>query len=354
MRLFTSALCTTIAIGLVSGCAGNMSPSNSALPGAGQQFRAGFAPVNVMGIPTRGQQVMQAILRPDKAMPDANKYGGLYVSQFDATAVYVYPANNKNNKKPWCQVKNVSSVNGLGVDGAGNLMLPDGGASYLLLYKGPGMCGKSFGEIADTYGQPSDAASNNAATGPIALANIFDSGKAPGSLTVCTNSGGCTTNLTNNAIYEAGGVAMLTSGDCWISASGVESGGTSPALVYFKGCAGGGTVATGFKNTSFGNLDIDSSGNLVATDSNAGTIYVYSGCASACKLVGGPFAMHGMSFFGKLNGAGGIYAMADIANGAIDVYSYSPKSIKYEYSFTNGLEASLIPIGDAFNPRSKE
>lgn len=351
MRLFTSALCTTVAIGLLSGCAGTMSPSSSALPGAGQQFRTGFTPVNVMGVPTRGMQVMHSILHPDVFK---NNYGGLYVSEFDASDLYGYPADNKSNQKPWCAVKSVSYVNGVGIDGSGNLMVPDGGASYLLLYKGPGMCGASFAEIADTYGQPSDAASTNAATGTIALANIFDTGKTPGSLTICTNSGGCTTNLTNSAIYEAGGVAMSTKGDCWLSASGVESGGTSPALVYFKGCAGSGTVATGFKNTSFGNLDIDDSGNLVSTDANAETIYVYSGCAPACKKLGGPFSMHGMSFFGKLNSTSKRYALADMANGAVDIYSYSPTKITYMYSFTSGLTASLIPIGDAFNPRSKE
>ncbi|HLY02086.1 MAG TPA: hypothetical protein VKR56_06265 [Candidatus Cybelea sp.] len=351
MRLFTSALCSVVAIGLISGCAGNMSPSSSALPGAGQQFRTGFTPVNVMGVPTRAEQVLHSILQPDVMR---NASSGLYVSEFDASDVYGYPAANKGNKGPTCMVPNVSYVNGIGVDGAGNLMAPDGGASYLLLYKGPGMCGKSFGEIADTYGQPSDAASTNAATGKIALANIFDTGKTPGSLSICTNKGGCTTNLTNSKIYEAGGVAMSTKGDCWLSASGVESGGTSPSLMYFKGCAGKGAAATGFKNTGYGNLDIDSKGNIVSTDSVAETIYVYSGCATACKVVSGPFKMHGQSFFGKLNSTSTAYAMADIANGAVDVYTYSPTKIKYSYSFTKGLAASLVPIGTAYNPRSKE
>jgi hypothetical protein len=341
-----------VAVGLISGCAGNMSPSSSALPGTAQQFRTGFAPVNVMNVPTRATQVLHSILQPDVMRNAAST--GLYVSEFDATDVYGYPEDNKSNKGPTCSVPNVEDVNGVGVDGSGNLMVPDGGAGYLLLYKGPGMCGKSFGEIADSFGQPSDAASTNAATGKIALANIFDSGKTPGSLTVCTNKGGCTTNLTNSKIYEAGGVAMSTKGDCWISASGVESGGTSPSLVYFKGCAGSGAAATGFKNTSFGNLDIDSKGNLVSTDANASTIYVYSGCDPACKKVSGPFKMHGMSFFGKLNSTSTAYAMADIANGAVDVYTYTAKKITYSYSFTKGLEASLVPIGDAYNPRSKE
>jgi hypothetical protein len=352
MRFYKSALCATVAAGLLAGCGANLSSSTGSVPSLGAQAGSVSYRANVFNLPpTRGVQVLHAILQPDKKKKPS---GGIYVSEFEASDIYGYAADNKANKPPTCSVSGVEDVNGVAVDGKGNLMDPDGGSSYLMLFKGPGMCGKSLGLISDTYGQPSDASSADAATGKIALANIFDTGQSPGSVSVCTLKGGCTTNLTNTDIDEAGGVAMASDGDCWISASGESSGGADPHLVYFKGCAGKGQAATGFKNSSYGGLDIDAKGNLVSVDVNAEKLYIYSGCTPACKVVGGPFALHGTSFFGKVNSTSTEYAAADLTNGSVDVYSYSTSKVSYEYSFTNGLTASADVIGIAFNPRSKE
>lgn len=354
MRLLNSALCATVAAAILGGCAGNLSSPSASLPNAGS---AASRPVSVADglIPPHGLVVLHSLTDPDIMPPKAKKpTGGLYVSQFEQTELYGFAAVNKANKGPICTVGGIQYVNGVGVDGKGNLMIPDASSSYLRLYKGPGMCGKSINVIADTYGQLSDVSSPDSVTGTIALANIFDTSKTPGSISVCNLKNGCTSNLTNSAIYEAGGVAMANNGDCWISASGVESGGTSPSIVYFKGCTGAGAVAKGIKNKSYGGLDIDNKGNLVSVDSNSATVYIYSGCNPTCKFVGGPFKLHGMSFFGKLNSANTQYAMCDLANYDVDVYSYSTKGLKYEYSFSKDLSESGIPIGIAYNPRSKQ
>ena len=100
-------------------------------------------------------------------------------------------------------------------------------------------------------------------------------------------------------MYEAGGVAMSNSGDCWVDAKPTSTGGAN--LIYFKGCSGGGKVATGFKNTYYGDVDIDNKGNLVIIDEMALAVYIYSGCNPACKVVGGPFPLKAESFFGRLN-----------------------------------------------------
>ncbi len=80
----------------------------------------------------------------------------------------------------------------MGVDGVGNFLEPDGGTRSLNIYQGPGMCGALAGNIADPYGQPSDASSPDALTGKIALGNIFDNSSASGSVSICTLAGGCT------------------------------------------------------------------------------------------------------------------------------------------------------------------
>jgi hypothetical protein len=349
MRLFTSALCTTVAIALLAGCASNAGTSNVPVSNSESMARVSH-PISVWDdqAPPLAVQALHELVRPTKTEPTS----GTYVSEFDAGDVYGYPANNKTNKKPICMVSNVSDVNDVGVDAKGNLMIPDGGAGYLLVQKGPNMCGKSLAEIADSYGQPSDASSPDAATGKIALANLADSGSTPGSLSICTAKGGCTVNLTNGSIYHAGGVAMSNSGDCWLNAKTSSSGGD--ALIYFKGCKGGGTQAKGTKSTYYGGMDIDNKGNLVIIDDMAEVAYVYSGCNPTCKLLGGPFTLKGETFFGKLNSTNTEFTAVARTDGDVDVYSYSTKAIKYEYSFNKGLTASELPDGVAVNPRSKQ
>jgi hypothetical protein len=59
--------------------------------------------------------------------------------------------------------------------------------------------------VGDSYGQPSDAASANAATGTSVIANIFDKNKTPGSVSRCTLAHGCKTNLRSKNMDEVAG-----------------------------------------------------------------------------------------------------------------------------------------------------
>lgn len=273
---------------------------------------------------------------------------GLYVS--DGTAIYGYAVKKQNVRGPKCTIKGTSYFSAVAVDGAGNLLVPEGTSKAVTIFKGPKMCGPELGSFSDSYGQPSDASSSNAATEVIAVANIFDV-SGPGSISVCRLSGGCTTNLTNPNMYEVAGVALARNGDCWASAA--NSVGTA-TLTFFKGCAGAGQAATGYKNTYYGGLDIDIHGNLVAADAFTPAIWVYKGCNPKCSVVGGPLALHGDSVFCHLNQNSTLFAAADYQNGGVDIYAYSPTKIKYEFSFNNGLSVSDDVFGVAFNPRSKE
>ncbi|MGC1758650.1 MAG: hypothetical protein WA742_04800, partial [Candidatus Cybelea sp.] len=130
-----------------------------------------------------------------------------------------------------------------------------------------------------------------------------------------------------------------------------------PTLTYFAKCKGAGVATSGYGNTSPGGLDIDNAGNLVAIDTsanNAGALFIYSGCKPACKVVGGPFPLHGEAFWGHLNEKSTAFAAANYTAGQIDVYKYSTAALTYLYSFSNGLNASFSVKGAAYNPRSKE
>ena len=158
------------------------------------------------------------------------------------------------------------------------------------------------------------------------------------------------------------GIVMATNGDCWVYSyiEGIELNGDQTTLYYFKKCSGTGQLTTGSPNSGdAGGLDIDSQGNLVLVSSGSlnGTpaIYVESGCNPTCALVGGPLPLQGAGYYGKLNRDSTEFAAADSQNGTIDVYGYSPTSLTYQYSFSNGLPSgSIFGLGVAYNPRSKE
>lgn len=359
MRFTSLVASAAVAAGLLAGCAGgnltSAAPSVSSAGGAQSSHL-----VNGHFVPhwSRLASAIPAELRPFGAQqilariaPDATKKkGGIYASEFFGARINGYPLSNRHNKPPTCTL-GASYPNDIAVDRRGDLIDPDGGTRTVIVYKGPGMCGADIGSFADPYGQPSDAASANAKTGVIAVANIFGNSGAAGSISLCTLAGGCTTNLTNANMFEVAGVALAKNGDCWADAT--NSGGTA-TLTYFKKCTGPGQTATGFLNTYYGGLDIDKNGNIVSIDAFTPQLWVYKGCNPGCIKVGGPFPLQGDTIYGHLNQASTAFVAADYVNGEVDVYKYRRTGLLYQYSFNNGLSSSDTIEGAAYNPASKE
>jgi hypothetical protein len=357
MRLLTSAICTTVAVGLLAGCSGSNLGSTNAVPSAGAaqshftngkyvpQFSklASLIPAELRPAGAHGIAKLQ--LQPDK---HKKKKSMIYASEFYGTTAFGYKSPNASNGPPVCTISGVSYINNIDSDLKSNVIDPDGGSRTVIVHKPK--CGAVIGTISDGYGQPSDASSLNAATGKIAVGNIFDN-SGNGSISVCTISGGCTTNLTNANMYEVAGVAMAKNGDCWGDA--ITSAGTA-TLTYFKGCSGSGQAATGFSNAYFGGLDIDKAGNLVTISAFDSKLYIYKGCNPGCTLVGGPFTLNGEAVFGHLNSTSTTLVTGDFSIGQLDVYKYSPSGISLQYSITNGLSSSLDVEGAAFAPASKQ
>ncbi len=355
MRLLSSSgLRTTVAATLLAGCSASVSSATVPVPIAGgAQSRAGhfnFTPVwrRLASVIPDELRLPQPMLLHGRAAPAA-AVKGIYANEYYATDILGYRAENRDGP-PICAISGVSYLNGIAVDQSGYLIDPDGGTGTVIIFKGPKMCGPEYSFALDPYGQPSDAASLVAQSGPIAVANIFDSNGA-GSISVCSFVTGCNVNLTNQNMYEVAGVAMDKRGDCWASA--VNSLGTA-TLTYFTLCSGRGQAATGFVNSYFGGLDIDKKGNLVSISAFDGQLYVYKGCNPGCSLVGGPFPLQGEAVFGHLNKKGNEFATGDYQYGQIDIYKYRPSALTYEYSFNNGLSTSLIVEDAVYNPRSKE
>jgi hypothetical protein len=97
-------------------------------------------------------------------------------------------------------------------------------------------------------------------------------------------------------------------------------------------------------------LELDKNGNLLALDSTAARLFVYSGCRPACKLVAGPFTLQGLSLYGKLDEKGRTFAAADYQKGQVDLYTYSTTALTYEFSFSQDLSQGASVEGVAFSP----
>lgn len=267
---------------------------------------------------------------------------GLYVT-VGTSAESIIGYNRKY--KEVCR-EDVPYAGGVSADRAGDLIATDGASSTIVVYQGPQLCGSEYGSVSDPYGQPAATSSLDAIHGTIVVGNVFDNGGAPGSILVCTLAGGCTNNLLDANIYEVGGVALARNGDCWADAT--NSFGTA-TLTYFRGCTGLGKSATGFVNEYYGSMQIDRNGNLVTSDAFNARIDVYKGCDPRCKLIGGPFALHGNSFYISLNAKATLLAAADYANSSIDVYRYSPTGLAYRFSFQPGSPSDFLN-GLAYSP----
>jgi hypothetical protein len=357
MRLISSALSTALAATLLASCTRNVSPSTPGLSNADPApglyrhvkprwtFPASVVP-GVQALP-RFRQVVSRL-----AGRHGND-GGIYVSEFLRSSILGYDHKDTANNPPICTTGPVSNPNGIAVDGKGNLIDPDGGSRTVIVFFGPTMCGAKLGSLSDPFGQPTDASSPDAVNGEIAVGNIYGPSASDyaGGIAMCTLAGGCTRNLQNSSIYELAGVAMDNSGNCWADAS--NSQGTA-TLTYFAGCAGSGQRTTGFLNAYYGGMDLDKNGNLVTISTFDSRIYVYSGCKPACTLVGGPFPMVDDAVYGHLNKESMTLCTGDFELGQIDIYYYSPTAVTQWYSFNNGLSVSSVPVGCAYNPRSKQ
>jgi len=361
MRLFSAALSTAVAAGLLAGCAGNSTGSNSSLPNpvAGAQVHgvgaAGFRGVPVSAVPQKFLHIQHRGMFGKAATPAAIR--GIYVSAFGATNMWGFAKNDSGNGPSTCTVSPTTSVNSFGVDDSGTLMVPDA-FSGVAVYSNSQMCGSLLGTITDPYGQASDASAADAVNGNIAVGNIFDNSGLPGSLSVCSLSSlTCSANLTNSNIFEMGGVAMNSKGDCW--ADGVNSASTA-VLVYFQGCSGSGVVATGFSNGYYGSVDIDNKGNLVTVSlfgpgfSLPSTVNVYSGCNPACTLVSSS-NLAGESIFGHVGRQDEHFVTTDLETATIEVYKYKPTGLSLLYSVSGGIPcASDECEAAAYSPSSKK
>ncbi|HEX3458365.1 MAG TPA: hypothetical protein VHR97_10465, partial [Candidatus Baltobacteraceae bacterium] len=336
MRLLTSAICTTVAVGLLAGCSGNLGSSSSSLPSSGSAQSARVhtgAHGELSLVPSWAHPAgLQRLHLGTPVSPD-KKSKEIYASEFYGSNVYGYKNPNSSNAAPNCTISSQSYVNGIGSDTKGELLVPTGSPSGINVFK-KGGCGALDWSQTDSTGQAADATAIKASS-KVYVGEIANYTSGVGDIVICTKTGGCGTPVTNSSIASYGaGVAIDKAGDCWMSS--FNSGGT-PIIVYWKACSGSGQTVTGYSASSYGGLFVDTHGDLGAIDLT-GTLRVYKGCNPGCTLVG-TSTLQGESLFGGLDSKGKTLAVGDFLNGTVDVYAYNATNgtATFSYSFNNSL-----------------
>jgi hypothetical protein len=363
MRLFTAALCTTVAAALLAACSGTGTSSSSVVPGgagaASKISQAGHHMVPLVNIPKQFLVKISRGFRGRRA--PAADMRGLYAQEFEGVTgsdeplgALGYPKNNSANGPPTCDVAVAASgVNGIGVDTVGNLIVPDA-FDGIYVFSGPGQCGSELAIIPGlTDEQAADAAANNAATGTIVV------GYAEGYVSACTiSTDTCTSLTTPNSGGDFMQVAMDSAGNCY--ADGLNSS-DSYSLWFYSGCSGTGVQTTGFSESADGGIDVDNKGNVtVLAQGEPSTLTVYSGCSTgACTVVTGPTNLDGAGdndcVYGHLGRQNQRFACGDYTLGQVDVYTYNPsRTPTYLYSFNNGLNQGDIVETAAYAPHSSK
>jgi hypothetical protein len=292
------------------------------------------------------------VQRAASIVPDA-KNDGLYVNEGDATSLLGYGQTNRQNGPPICTAPyGIDSAQDVAVDDAGNVIVPQA-TGQILIGQGPKMCGAQAALLQNPFGGGVDASSADALNGSIAVSTLSSLPTEAGGIAVCSVAAGCTRELSNAAAFTPLGVAIDRDGNCWLDAVDILG---QPTLTKFRGCAGGGIVAKNFVNQTFGGIEIDKSGHLLTFDvvgtSGSGALDVYRGCDPRCKLISSN-ALVNPAYFGHLNASGDRLAVGAFLAGQVDIYSYSPKQLKYLYSFNTGLSLFDDVLGVTYNRRPR-
>jgi hypothetical protein len=347
MRACCTAATSAALLFVLAGCA-----SDLATPSPGSAIRPA-SPVSPISSARAASAVRPAWYRPAPA--EIKK--GVYVAEFYTNAILGYDWDTQKNIGPICTIPANDVVN-VATDPTGDLIDPDGSSGTVSVFRGPAMCGAKLGSFSGTGGQPSDAATWNAATGTIYVANIQATNQEYGDVAVCTLAAGCSAVLSSPAIRgELFAVAEDRKGNLYASGypvAGVSGPGSGAALVYWKGGHGKAITLKAYQNATPGGLTLDTHDNLVAFDTFSSSVWVYTGCPKAC-VAHGPFALKGESVYGRVDAKGNILQVADFEYGQVDVYSYSgTNGISYLYSYSNGMTPSGDVEGIALDPAPKE
>jgi hypothetical protein len=327
---------------LFSGCAGSVNRQTAAgVTGASTQGARGMT-----YHPMRAANGALSVL-PEGFVPRGGRPGWMKgppagekpfvaVAQFGATEVLSFSKKDRKNKPP-ASCEPASSTNGIGVDGSGNLWIPNGRADTTTEYAPD--CGAAEQTIVDPDGEP--AAIGFDRKGAVYILNINDTSGSP-TVNVYDASGNVLRALSDPSFGVLFGVGGDGLGNIFVS--NLQSNNVGNVVEFPHGKMPG-TVLSGVSLGLPGSPVFDKANNLIITDWFAETIDVF-----APPYTGAPATspLQGSSIWCPLSRNGKQLLCGDADFGAIDVYAYPGGT--YLYSYTSGLSPSSLVTGVAPSP----
>jgi hypothetical protein len=261
----------------------------------------------------------------------------LAVAQFGGSSVLWFNLNNKKNKPP-IDCEPASSTNGIAIDRAGNLWVPNGRANTTTEY-GPS-CGNPKLTIADSTGEPADV--GFAGKNRVYILNLNNVSGAPTVQFYNSTNGKQLGTLSDPSFHDLFGIGTDQLGNIFVSNLTTSNVGT---VVEFPHGKMPGSQLSGVSLGLPGAPTFDRANNLIITDWLRETIDAfappYTGSPSTSPLMGS-------SIWCKLNHKQSHLYCGDADNGSIDVYAYPGSS--YDYSYTAALSPSALVTGVAPAP----
>jgi hypothetical protein len=256
------------------------------------------------------------------------------VAQFGGSSVLWFGLNDKKNKPP-IDCEPASSTNGIAIDRAGNLWVPDGRANTTTEYA-PN-CGSAKLTIADSTGEPADVGFSG--RDRVYILNL--NGTATVQFYNSTNGKQLGT-LSDPSFHNLFGLGTDQLGNVFVSNLTASNVGT---VVEFPHGKMPGSQLSGVSLGLPGAPTFDSTNNLIITDWLRETIDVFSPPYTGSPTTA---SLQGSSIWCKLNHQLTDLYCGDADHGSIDVYAYPGNA--YKYSYTAGLSASGLVTGVAPAP----
>jgi hypothetical protein len=271
--------------------------------------------------------------------------GITYVAPIGTTTVYGYKRNNRTNQPPVCTVGPFVSVNGgIGVDQAGNLWVPDQGATTITEYAPD--CGAAKTVLSD----PGDVGPDNVAfdtNGHVYVSNSFANSGAAGNILQYTGTS-ITGTLSDPDIATPLGLAVDRRNNVWVSYE--DPGSTGTYVAEFRR---GNMPAKLFKNINFGfpgSLQFDRKQNLMGPNGYFSSLDIYAPpyteTSPTTRLILENGEVNDPSFCTFGPNQGRLYCTFGEFS-LVNVFTYP--SGKFLYTYNNGLSGTL-PYGIANDP----
>jgi hypothetical protein len=293
------------------------------------------------------RSVLPEGFRPDTIRPgwmksppfqgQATSGAHIAVAQFGGSSVLWFPLNDKKNRPP-TDCEPASSTNGIAIDRAGNLWVPDGRANTTTEYA-PN-CGSAKLTIPDSTGEPADI--GFAGKNHVYILNLNNVSGPPTVEFYNSTNGAQVGTLGDASFKDLFGIGTDRLGNVFVSNLTTKNVGI---VVEFRHGKMPGSQLSGISLGLPGAPTFDRKNNLIITDWLHETIDVfsppYTGSPTTAPLMGS-------SIWCKLNHKENYLYCGDADHGSIDVYAYPGNA--YKYSYTAGLSPSALVTGVAPAP----